>query len=197
MNTESERLGRNLGMLAFGVAAAVLGVTILDLIAGMKLRQSAKGAVSRRGIRVRRAITVDTSPEAAYSFWRNFENLPRFMTDLESVRVMDQSRSYWKVKAPLGTTAEWAAEITDDLPNRLIAWRSLEGADVPNLGEVRFTPLPGGRGVEVHVDLTYDPPGGIVGATIAMLFGEEPSRQVEGDLRRFKRVMEMEGAVGG
>jgi uncharacterized membrane protein len=175
--------------------AAVAGVTILDIIAGMKLRQSADGAAGGqrrdRGIRVKKAITVNSSPEEAYSFWRNFENLPRFMAHLESVRVMDQRRSYWKAKAPLGATVEWVAEITEDRPNQLIAWRSLEGADVPNSGQVRFIPAPGRRGAEVHVELMYDPPGGIIGATIAKLFGKEPSQQADGDLRRFKQVLEV------
>jgi len=190
MSTESRRVERTLGRLGLGVAVAVVGVMILDLMADMRVRRSAKGAVSGRGIRVRNAITVARSPEEAYSFWRNFENLPRFMTHLESVQAMDHRRSYWKAKAPFGATVEWAAEITEDLPNRLIAWRSLEGADVPNSGQVRFIPVPGGEGVEVRIDLTYDPPGGLVGATIARWFGEEPSRQVDEDLRRFKLVLE-------
>lgn len=175
--------------------AAVVGVTILDIVAGIKLSRSANGAVGEhrgeRGIRVRKVVIVDNSPEEAYNFWRNFENLPWFMAHLESVRVMDQRRSYWKARAPLGATVEWAAEITEDRPNQLIAWRSLEGAAVPNSGQVRFVPAPGRRGTEVHVELTYEPPGGIIGATVAKLFGEEPSQQVDSDLRRFKQVLEI------
>jgi uncharacterized membrane protein len=178
-----------------GAAAAVVGVTILDIIAGMKLSRPGNGAAGgqrrERGIRVKKSITVNRSTAEAYKVWRNFENLPWFMAHLESVSVMDQCRSYWKAKAPLGATVEWVAEITEDHPNQLIAWRSLEGADVPNSGQVRFVPAPGSRGTEVHVELTYDPPGGIIGATIAKLFGEEPSQQVDGDLRRFKQVMEV------
>ena len=177
-------------------ATAVLGVTVLDVIAGRNLRRArAQPPVPERQrdrrIRVTKAITVNSTPEEAYHLWRNFENLPRFMAHLESVRVMDERRSYWKAKAPLGATVEWTAEITEDQPNELIAWRSLEGADVTNSGQVRFTPLPGDRGVEVRVELSYDPPGGIVGATVAKLFGEEPSVQVDGDLRRFKQVLEV------
>jgi uncharacterized membrane protein len=174
--------------------AAVVGVTILDIVAGMKLSGPADGTPVKprreRGIRVRKAITVSNSPEEAYAFWRNFENLPRFMTHLESVRLMDQRRSYWKAKAPLGATVEWVAEITEDRPNQLIVWRSLEGADMSSAGQVRFVPAPGHRGTEVHVELTHAPPGGIIGATIAKLFGEEPSRQVDGDLRRFREVLQ-------
>ncbi len=175
--------------------ATVLGVTMVDIVAGMALTRSdtevADGQSADRGIRVRKAITINSSPEIAYNFWRNFENLPRFMAHLESVRIMDPRRSYWKAKAPLGTTVEWVAEITEDRPNQLIAWRSLEEADVPNSGQVRFVAAPGGRGAEVHVELVYTPPGGTIGATIARLFGEEPSQQVDGDLRRFKQVLEL------
>jgi uncharacterized membrane protein len=177
-------------------AAAVLGVTVLDVIAGRSLSGApAETPVHERQrerrIRVTKAITVNSTPDEAYRLWRNLENLPRFMAHLESVRVMDDRRSYWKAKAPLGATLEWTAEITQDRPHELIAWRSLEGADVTNSGQVRFTPLPADRGVEVRVELSYDPPGGIVGATVAKLFGEEPSVQVDGDLRRFKQVLEV------
>jgi uncharacterized membrane protein len=93
-------------------------------------------------------------------------------------------------KAPAGSRVEWDAEIYNEKENELIAWRSLEGADVNSAGSVHFTAAPGGRGTEVRVVLKYDPPGGIVGATIARLFGEEPSQQIDEDLRRFKQVME-------
>jgi uncharacterized membrane protein len=113
------------------------------------------------------------------------------MVHLESVRVLDARLSYWKARAPLGTAVEWTAEITEDIPNRLLAWQSVEGTKVPNSGHVEFKPAPGDRGTEVHVRLRYDPPGGTLGATIAKLFGEEPSVQVDGDLRRLKQVLEV------
>jgi uncharacterized membrane protein len=85
---------------------------------------------------------------------------------------------------------EWDAEITHDEPGRLIEWRSREGARVPNSGSVRFAEAPGGRGTEVRVEIDYQPPGGRLGRTVAMLFGEEPQQQVRDDLRRFKQVLE-------
>jgi hypothetical protein len=87
-------------------------------------------------------------------------------------------------------TVEWDAETTEDRPNELIAWRSLEGADVYNEGTVRFEPAPGGRGTEVHVELRYEPPGGRIGSKLAMLFRREPGQQVQDDLRAFKQVIE-------
>ncbi len=179
-------------------AAAVLGVTVLDLITSQRVGRNgeavelATGALARRGkgVRVRRDITIAKPPEEVYRFWRNFENLPRFMEHLESVQILDERRSHWRAKAPAGAGVEWDAEIIEDRPNELIVWRSLDGADVPNTGSVRFVPAPGGRGTEVNVELRYDPPGGKLGATVAKLFGEEPGQQVDGDLRRLKQVLE-------
>lgn len=143
-----------------------------------------------RGIKVEKSVTVNKSPEELYRFWRNFENLPRFMDHLESVRVEGEGRSHWVAKAPAGTTVEWDAEIYNEKENELIAWRSLEGADVDNAGSVRFEGEPEGRGTIVRVSLKYDPPGGVIGSAFAKLFGEEPSQQIDEDLRRFKQVME-------
>ncbi|MGH7510473.1 MAG: SRPBCC family protein [Gemmatimonadales bacterium] len=176
--------------------AAVLGVTLLDLYTSQQIsRTNGDGSKTRarkqhRGIHVKESVTVNRPVEEVYAFWRNFANLARFMAHLESVQVLDERRSRWRAKAPAGTTVEWEAEITEDRPNELIAWRAIESADVPNSGRVRFVPAPGGRGTEVHVELRYNPPGGAVGALIAKLFGEEPGQQVKTDLRRFKQVLE-------
>ncbi len=174
--------------------AAVVGVTALDLVRAVQLSRGLGRPSGRvredRGMHVLKTITVNRSPEEVYGFWHDFRNLPRFMDHLEDVQVIGERRSHWKAKAPAGRTVEWDAEIVEDRPGELIAWRSLEGADVRNSGSVRFTPAPGRRGTEVRVELHYSPPGGVVGATIAGLFGEEPDQQVNGDLRRFKQVME-------
>ncbi|HEV2084137.1 MAG TPA: SRPBCC family protein [Gemmatimonadales bacterium] len=140
------------------------------------------------GIKVERTITVNRPREEVYHFWRQLENLPRFMDHLESVAVLDEDRSHWVAKAPAGTKVEWDATIQDEIENELIAWRSLPGSDIDNAGSVHF--IPAGDGTEVRVVLSYDPPAGRVGAAVAKLLGEEPEQQVEEDLRRFKQVME-------
>jgi uncharacterized membrane protein len=184
----SDRAERNRTTAA---TAAVLGITALDVYCARQLTASQrKGVDAAAGIGVRKSITVNRPPEEVYAFWRRFENLPRFMQHLESVETAADGRSHWKAKGPVGTSVEWDAEITEDRPNELIAWRSVENADVDNAGEVRFTRAAGGRGTEVHVDLRYDPPAGKLGALVAKLFGEEPNQQVADDLRRFKQVLE-------
>jgi uncharacterized membrane protein len=187
--------GRNDNRRLAAATAAVAGVMVLDILASQRLGRDGNGegiAVRSRarGVEVRKAITINRPPEEVYTFWRNLENLPRFMVHLESVRELDQRLSYWKMHAPLGTTVEWTAEIVEDRPSSLISWRSVEDAQVPNSGTVRFVAAPGGRGTEVQLEMRYDPPAGNLGATIAKLLGQEPSQQVDGDLRRFKQVME-------
>jgi uncharacterized membrane protein len=141
-------------------------------------------------IRVHKVVTVAKPVEEVFAFWRKLENLPRFMDHLESVTVTGDKTSHWVARAPRQQQVQWDAEITDEKPNEHIAWRSTEGADVPNAGEVRFKTLSENRGTEVHVLISYDPPAGIFGAIFARLFGEEPSQQVHEDLRRFKNLME-------
>ena len=189
-----------------GSTGKLIGLTLLTtagvlIYRGMTEREDSSYGTSRRssenvsvkgneGVKVEKSITIDAEPEKLYSFWRKFSNLPQFMNHLESVTEVDNTRSHWVAKAPLGTTVQWDAEIIADTPNQMISWRSLEGADVDNAGSVHFERTNNGRGTVVKVSLKYNPPAGRIGAAIAWLTGEEPSVQVEEDLRRFKNLME-------
>ncbi|XHX75867.1 MAG: SRPBCC family protein [Stenomitos frigidus ULC029] len=141
-------------------------------------------------IRVEKTVTINKSAEELYNYWHDFENLPTFMKHIQSITVLDVRRSHWVAKAPLGQSIEWDADVIDDRPGQLIAWASVEGADVDHSGFVRFTPAPGDRGTEVKVVTEYNPPGGILGVAFAKLFGEEPEQQIGDELNRFKRMME-------
>lgn len=142
-----------------------------------------------RDVHVEKSIIIDKSPEELYSFWRDFENLPRFMDHLESVNSVGFNRWHWVAKGPVGTRPEWDAEIYNEKPNELIAWRSLDGT-VTNAGSVHFEPAAGERGTQVKVVLNYNAPGGKVSALLAKLFGQEPGQMIEGDLRRLKQILE-------
>lgn len=180
----------NKGRVAFATAN-VLAVSALDVLCAQQLSADDDGAKTERGnVPVNKSIVINASAEEVYQYWRDFENLPHFMRYLESVTVTGEGRSHWVAKAP-GGSVEWDAEVTEDQPNRLIAWRSLEGSEVETSGSVRFEPAVGGRGTVVHVQLDYSPPGGAFGALIAKLFGEDPDGQIQIDLRRFKQVVEL------
>jgi len=155
------------------------------------LRSSENVSVpAERGTKVEKSVTINRPAAELYSFWRNFENLPRFMNHLESVRVTGGDRSHWVAKAPAGTSVEWDAEVYNEKEGELIAWRTLEGSEVASAGSVRFESAPGGRGTVVRVSLKYDPPGGKLGSLVARLFGENPEQQIDEDLHRFKQLME-------
>ena len=170
-------------------AAAVLGVTALDVLCGRAL--SARDGAARIGdVHTRRSVTISAFPEELYTFWRDFENLPTFMEGLHAVHVQDERRSHWEAKGPVGSRIEWDAEILDDRPNERIAWRTVAGSMIEHAGEVRFIPTGGGRGTVVTVDMRYRLPGGMIGAAVAKLIGEEPGARIQQDLRRFKQFIE-------
>lgn len=169
-------------------AATVTGVTALDIYASQQLKEieSEHEPVET----VTKTITINRTPEELYEFWRNLENFPRFMRHLESVQMTDERTSHWIAKAPAGTTVEWDAEIVEDQTNSRVAWRSLPDSDVEHEGIVSFEPTPGGRSTIVRVELSYVPPAGKVGVAVAKLFGEEPSVQIDSDLRHMKQLIE-------
>ena len=152
------------------------------------------GQNGRNGIEVERSVTINRPRSEVYAFWRDFENLPRFMKHLESVQLSgDKDKaliSRWVAKAPLDQKVEWDAELVEDSENEKIAWQSLPGSIVKTRGVVEFKDAPGDRGTEVKVKLHYDVLGGSASAAVAKLFGEEPGQQVRDDLRRFKQVIE-------
>lgn len=142
-----------------------------------------------REVHVEKSITVSSTPKELFRFWRNFENLPQFMEDLESVTQVNETISHWVATGPGGKKVEWDAEIYNEKENELIAWRSLPGSDVTNAGSVHFEEAPG-HGTYVKVVLNYNPPGGKAAHLFAKLFGKEPGQLVEHNLRRFKQLVE-------
>ncbi|MET8908818.1 SRPBCC family protein [Micromonospora sp. NPDC004551] len=167
--------------------AALGGITALDLYASVRATRNRR--IRPEGF-AHGAVTVNRTPEEAYRFWHDLENLPRFMYHLRSVRSTGPRRSRWSAKGPAGVSVEWEAEIVEERRDRLIRWRSVDGSRVPNCGTVRFTPAAGGNGTEVRVELEYAVPGRRAGTLVARAFGENPQQQICDDLRRFKQVIE-------
>jgi len=143
-----------------------------------------------QGTRIENAVTVNKPASEVYRFWRDLENLPKFMTHLLDVDTTTDGRSHWIAQGPFGLRVEWDAEIVTDTPNEVIAWRSLDGADVDTAGSVHFIELPHGRGTEVRVELKYDPPAGKLSTAIAKIVGKSPESQIKADMRQFKQLME-------
>lgn len=171
-------LGRSFIYRAFGIDTAEA------------IGKLAKQAGQGERFSVEKSISLAVPASEAYRFWRNFENLPRVMRHLKSVRSIDERRSHWVASAPAGLDIEWDAEITDERQDRKIAWRSLENSGIENKGVVLFEPVQDGNSTELRVFMEYAPPAGKAGKAFAKLFGKDPAKMVEEDLRRFKSLIE-------
>jgi uncharacterized membrane protein len=139
---------------------------------------------------VHEAIRLERPLPEIYRFWRDLENLPRFMTHLESVQDLGNGRSRWVAKGPAGVKVEWEAEIINEVEDKVIGWRSLPNSDVVTAGSVNFDAARAGRSTQVTVHLQYAPPGGRLGKVIAEIFGDEPRQTIREDLRRLKWLLE-------
>jgi uncharacterized membrane protein len=173
----------------------VAGVLTLDALAAAHLTRHAghplvSGVAAPTDLYFETSIATTRSPDECYQFWRNIENLPRFMDSVESVQARDEQHSHWVVKGPAGTTIEWDSEITEDRPGAALAWRTLEGAQLPNAGSVIFEADPRGRGTIIRLSMHYSPVGGQLTAGLAKLLHRDPQSQVREDLRRFKQLLE-------
>jgi len=195
VNTDAKLIQRWATIAGGTVAAVAGGALIVRAAKGRKDAESdgdrspSASVGHKQGVRVEKTVTINKSAEELYRFWRNFENLPRFMDHLESVQVKDDTHSHWKAKGPAKKAVEWDAVIINDVANEVIAWKSTN-AQIANAGSVRFRSAPGGRGAEVTVNLEYDPPAGKAGMLVARMFGEEPTQQVQDALRQFRAIME-------
>jgi uncharacterized membrane protein len=174
-----------MGLALTGAALVGHGVT-----AGHRRVSDHATVPYRKGVRIDKTVTVNKPRFEVYSFWRNLENLPVFMRHLERVRPLNDTVSHWVAQGALGQTVEWDAEIITDNEGEMLSWRSLPGAGVRNAGSVQFRDAAGNRGTVVKVALQYLPPAGALGTLAVKLFGDDPDKQVEEDLRRFKTMLE-------
>jgi uncharacterized membrane protein len=211
--SEAERwlsMAAGVGLTAYGVsrrrpsgwALAGLGALLFrrgltghcDTYELLGLNTAGTGEDTRRalggsaGIVVDESITINRPISELYRFWRNLENLPRFMSHLESVERITDTLSRWRAKGPAGADVEWNAEIINEVPDKVIGWRSIEGSDVVSAGSVNFDEAAGGT--RLRVRLQYSPPGGRMGAAIAKLMGRDAGTEIRQDLQRFKQMVE-------
>jgi uncharacterized membrane protein len=177
-----------------GLAAALAGAGLAwrglrgwcNVYAALGIDRAGAPTVGNLGVKIDRNAVVAVPAERLYRFWRSVENLPRIMSHLDSVRVLSDARS--RAKGPAGIPLEWDAEIINDQPPHLIAWRTVPGAPVVHAGSVRFVPL--GAATRLEVSLQYDPPGGVLSHAAAALMDADAGARIERDLREFKRALE-------
>jgi len=177
-------------LAAVGAALGYRGVTgychmydQLDIDTGGAHRN-----VGNLGVKVDESIVVNAPPQRVYDIWRKLENLPRLLSHVERVEILDRTRSRWTVKGPAGMPITWDAELINDKPGDTIAWRTVDSPVVTHAGSVTFEPA--GQGTRVRVSLQYDPPGGRFGHAAASFVSADAGRQIAQDLGNFKRALE-------
>ena len=143
-----------------------------------------------RGIHIREAIRLEVPLEVVYVFWRRLENLPLFMSHIQDVRDLGGGRSHWVAEGPADIPVEWDAEIINEVPNKVIGWRSVAGSDIATAGSVHFSTVRQGRSTQVSVNLQYAAPGGPVSRLLAFVLGRDPAHMIREDLRRVKQLLE-------
>jgi uncharacterized membrane protein len=139
---------------------------------------------------VEKSIEVNVPVHTAYNQWTQFEEFPRFMEGVEEVHQLDDRRLHWRANIG-GKAEEWDAEIIEQTPDQVVAWRSTSGA--PNGGTVTFQSIDANT-TRVNVRIEYDPQGFVEKAGDALGI---VSRRVEGDLKRFKEFIESRGTETG
>jgi uncharacterized membrane protein len=196
-DTDDRRTGMAGAAAGLGLAlgAAALGAFLSTRKSKDARGDDAPGFAARRSSGqfdvVGRTVTIRRPRAELFAFWRDIENLAQVMENVESVqRTGGDGRAVWTIKAPAGRTVEIETEITREVENELIEWRSVEGSDIETEGRVTFEDAPGDRGTRVGLMIAYDAPGGELGRAIAKLFLREPETQARHDLKRLKMLME-------
>ena len=180
--------GFGLLLIRRGVSGHCHSYSLLGLSTARSAGDTRQALGGRAGTIVEESVVINRPAEELYRFWRNLENLPRFMTHLESVERLTDTLSRWRARGPAGTHVEWNAEIINEVPNQVMGWRSIEHSDVVSAGSVNFTGTKGGT--RVRVRLQYSPPGGRIGAALARLLGRDAATEIRHDLRRLKQLVE-------
>jgi uncharacterized membrane protein len=176
-----DQLSATLGSLGFGLF--VRGVTNMDLKSLIGVGRHC------RAIGVQKTININAPVERVFDFWTNYQNFPRFMSKVREVIPVGNGRSRWIVSGPAGMPIEWTSEITEMVPNKLLAWRSIPGSAIDHSGVIHFEPKVDG-GTRIHIQMFYHPIGGALGHTLARLVGSDPKSDLDADMVRVKTFIE-------
>jgi uncharacterized membrane protein len=157
-------------------------------LGGLQTLPLIKSVSNGKSMTMEKTVTVSRPISEIYSFWRNLENLPRFMKHLKSVTVLDETHSRWVAQMD-GKSLSWEAQIVVDRVDEVISWQSSEDSEVRNGGSVWFKEAQKKQETIVTVALEYSFPAGRFGAKIAKVFGKDAPTIIEKDLLRFKRLL--------
>lgn len=180
--------GRRRARRVGAALAAVGGVTALEAV--LAQRWKAASRASEPVLRFSASVAINRSPRECYLYWRNLENLPRFLKRVKSVQACEDGRLHWIARGPAGKEIAWDSEIVEDIPEQRIAWHSHGGPFVPDSGSVRFESIRGGEGAIARLHVTYDFPLRTGRAAVRAFLGRDPGLRLRANLMRFKQMVE-------
>jgi uncharacterized membrane protein len=181
----AQRLNASTASLGLaGVAILLRAIGNRPLARMMGLRANAED-----GFLIQKTLHVYAEPDEVYAAWRALENFPSFMTHIREITPLEGGRYRWTVDGPAGVPVSWESEITADIPNELLAWRTVAGSPIQSTGVVQFEASSYG-GTRIHVRMSYRPPANAAGHAAAVVFGKDPRRQIDDDLMRLKSLLE-------
>jgi uncharacterized membrane protein len=171
-----------------GAIAAGGGALLLRAIADRPLRMLF-GVSSDATVTIQKSVTVEAPVEEVYGLWARLENCPKFMEHVHNVQVEENgTTSHWRARGPAGTPLEWDVELVDNVPGERLSWHTT-GGTISHMGEVRFE-IVDALTTRVHVRMSYAPPAGLIGHSIASLLGQDPKHTLDDDLLRMKSLLE-------
>lgn len=176
---------------AMGTMFGVAGVALIARAAtNLETKRIVGIGAGRRAVDLQKTISIDAPVDQVWEFWNSYENFPRFMHHVREVRSTGvHGQSHWRIEGPGGVPIEYDAVVTEQIPNKVLAWKTVEGSPVEHAGYVHFEPTVDGR-TRLHIRMSYNPPGGAIGHGIAWLFGADAKSRMDADLVRMKTLIE-------
>lgn len=181
------RRGGLIGSLLAGIGAAIFLDSAKQKASSTK--KTPRGGLQRRAVHLESSVNINRPPKEVYGFWRGFVRLPEVMRFIDEITATDTGHTHWVAKGPMGTSVEWYSEVTEDIPDKYLAWRSLNGSDINTWGEVSFHP-DGGSGTNVVVNLNFEPPGGSIGSAVNHFMSGIENSVLRENLRHMKAYLE-------
>lgn len=191
---------RRRGLSGGAVLGGLLGIAAAGLVYRYLARNHHKRlpfSARKQVVHLEGSIDINKPVEEVYKFWRSFVDLPKVMTFLERVEDKGGDVTHWVARGPLATRVQWDSEVTEDVPNGRIAWHSLDGSDVKTWGDVKFVAKSHGGSTDVIVNLYFQPPGSLPGATVARFLKGLENALLMQNLRNLKSYLEADEATQG
>lgn len=172
------------------LAAVAAGAALLTRAASNRSWSGLAGLGGEaEGIKLQKTIRIEAPLSEVFEFWANPRNYPKVFAHVQEVRKIADNLYRWQVAGPAGTTLGWEGTITRLIPNQLLEWKSMPGSMVGNWGVARFDPNYDGS-TRLHIQMSYEPPAGMLGHLVAELFGADPKSALDEDLARLKSLFE-------